>query len=33
MMNQVYSSYLRNKKDEPEDKFLYITIASENTFG
>ena len=33
MMSQVYSSYLNNKKDEFEDKFLYITIASENTFG
>jgi len=33
MMDQIYSSFLRNKKDEHEDKFLYITIASENTFG
>ena len=33
MMSQIYSNYLRNKKDEYEDKFLYITISAENTFG
>ena len=33
MMSQIYSNYLRNKKDEYEDKFLYINISAENTFG
>ena len=33
MMSQIYSNFLRNKKDEFEDKFLYINISAENTFG
>jgi len=33
LMIQIYENYLNNKKEELEDKFLYITLSYENTFG
>jgi len=33
MLNVVYDTYKKNKKDETGDLFLYVNIAAENTFG
>ena len=34
MMYDVYSNYMQNKKNgEEQDKFLYLYVGAENTFG
>ena len=33
MMREIYNNYITNKRQEKEDKFLYIELAYENTFG
>jgi GABA(A) receptor-associated protein len=33
MMSTLYENYLNNKKEKDGDKFLYIYLQTENTFG
>jgi len=33
MMSTIYENYLNNKKEKDGDKFLYVYLQTENTFG
>ena len=33
MMSTLYENYLNNKKEQDGDKFLYVYLQTENTFG
>uniref|UniRef100_A0A6C0E541 Autophagy-related protein n=1 Tax=viral metagenome TaxID=1070528 RepID=A0A6C0E541_9ZZZZ len=33
LMCEIYNKYLKNKKEQDDDLFLYIDLCSENTFG
>lgn len=33
LMVEIYNNYLKNKKEQDDDLFLYIDLCSENTFG